>query len=98
MVYRAVVRNTAQLTYDAVGAWLDGRGPAPPKVAVSPDLQAQLRIQDAAAQALHQERYRHGALNIETIETRPVMRNDQVISLDILSKNRATGLIEDFMI
>ena len=97
-VYRAVVRNTAQLTYDAVGAWFDGRGPTPPKVAVSPGLQAQLRLQDAAAQALQKERYRHGALNIETIETRPVMLNDQVISLEILKKNRATELIEDFMI
>ena len=72
-VYRAVVRNAAQLTYNAVGAWLEGRGPAPPKVAASPDLQVQLRLQDGAAQALRNERYRHGALNIETIETRPVM-------------------------
>ena len=98
LVSRAVVRNTAQLTYDAVGAWLDGRGPAPRNVAVSPELQTQLRIQDAAAQALRTERYRHGALNIETIETRPVMLNNQVVSLEILNKNRATGLIEDFMI
>ena len=45
-VYRAVVRNTAQLTYDDVGAWLDG-GPAPTKVAASPALQSQLRLQDA---------------------------------------------------
>jgi exoribonuclease-2 len=67
-------------------------------VAVSPDLQAQLRLQDAAAQALRKERYRHGALNIETIETRPVMLNDQIVSLEILKRNGATGLIEDFMI
>jgi exoribonuclease-2 len=97
-VYRAVVRNTAQLTYNAVGAWLEGRGPAPPKIAASPDLQAQLRLQDVAAQALRNERYRHGALNIETIETRPVMLHDQVISVEQQEKNRATELIEDFMI
>ena len=51
-VYRAVVRNKAQLTYDAVGAWLEQAAPAPPKVEASPELQAQLQLQDAAAQAL----------------------------------------------
>src|SRR5581483_11283418 len=70
-VYRAVVRNTAQLAYNAVGAWLEKRGPAPPKVSASTTLQDQLRLQNAAAQALRTERHRHGALNIETIETRP---------------------------
>ena len=89
-VYRAVVRNAAQLTYNAVGAWLEGRGPAPPKVAASPDLQVQLRLQDGAAQALRNERYRHGALNIETIETRPVMLHDQVVSVEQQEKNYAT--------
>jgi VacB/RNase II family 3'-5' exoribonuclease len=97
-VYRAVVRNTAQLTYNAVGRWLEGSAPAPPKVAASPDLQAQLRLQDAAAQALRNERYRHGALNIETIETRPVMLNDRIVGVEQEEKNRATELIEDFMI
>jgi VacB/RNase II family 3'-5' exoribonuclease len=97
-VYRAVVRNSAQLTYNTVGAWLEGGGPAPPKVAASPNLQAQLRLQDAAAQGLRSERHRHGALNIETIEIRPVMLNDQVVSIEKQQKNRATELIEDFMI
>jgi VacB/RNase II family 3'-5' exoribonuclease len=96
-VYQAVVRNTAQLTYAAVGRWLEG-GPPPPKIAASPDLQSQLRLQDRAAQTLRKERYRHGALNIETIETRPVMLNEQVAGVEKQEKNRATELIEDFMI
>ena len=45
-VYRAVVRNKAQLQYNSVGAWLEGKSPAPPKVAASADLQAQLKLQD----------------------------------------------------
>jgi VacB/RNase II family 3'-5' exoribonuclease len=97
-VYRAVVRNKAQLAYNAVGAWLEGRGGAPAKVAASTELQSQLRLQDRTAQALRKERYRHGALNIETIETHPVFVNDQIVDVEKQEKNRATELIEDFMI
>ena len=97
-VYRAVLRNKAQLTYNAVGAWLDGTGPAPDKVAASAELQSQLKMQDAAAQALMKERYRHGALNIETIEVSAVVTNGNVTNLVKQEKNRATELIEDFMI
>src|SRR5262245_37316062 len=49
-LYPAIVRNKAQLTYNAVGAWLEGRGAAPPKVAASSELQAQLRLQNDVAQ------------------------------------------------
>jgi VacB/RNase II family 3'-5' exoribonuclease len=97
-VYRALVRNTAQLTYDAVGAWLERRGPPPPKIAASSDLQAQIVLQDACAGRLRSARYRHGALDIDTIETRPVLLNDRVVDIVRQEKNRATELIEDFMI
>ena len=97
-VYRAVVRNRAQLTYRAVGVWLEGTGSPPAKVAALTGLQAQLVLQDTCAQALRKGRYRHGALNIETIETRPVLLNGQVTDLERQDKNRATELIEDFMI
>jgi len=97
-LYRAVVRNKAQLTYNAVGAWLDGSGAAPPKVAASTELKAQLKLQSGVAQALRQQRYLHGALNIETIEVRPVELNDKVVDVVKQEKNRATELIEDFMI
>lgn len=97
-IYRALVRNHAQLTYNAVGAWLEGRSAAPPKVARSSDLAAQLRLQDEAAQILFKERQRLGALNIDRLETEAVMKNGQVDGLDIRRKNRATDLIENFMI
>ena len=96
-VYRALVRNQAQLTYNAVGAWLEG-GAAPAKVAASPDLQAQLRLQDQVAQALKTQRYRHGALNIETGEAQAMVVNQQVVGISQEQKNRASDLIEDFMI
>lgn len=97
-VYAALVRNKAQLTYDAVGHWLDGGAPAPSKVAASQELQTQLRLQDRVAQALRSERFRHGALNIETIEVRPVLVYGKVVDIARQEKNRATELIEDFMI
>ena len=97
-LYPALVRNQAQLTYNAVGAWLEGTGTAPPKVAASGDLQAQLKLQDEVAQVLKSQRYRHGALNIDTSEVHPVVLNQQVVDVVRLEKNRATELIEDFMI
>jgi VacB/RNase II family 3'-5' exoribonuclease len=97
-VYRAVVRNKAQLAYNGVGAWLDGSGPAPAKVAASADLQAQLKLQDQVAQALRTQRYRQGALNLESSEIRPVMLGQQVVDVIGAEQNRATELIEDFMI
>src|SRR5579863_2214188 len=97
-VYRAVVRNKAQLAYNAVGAWLEGRAAAPPKVASSLELQTQLKLQDETAQILRLERFRHGALNLETNETHPVLLGDQIIDIERQGRNHATDLIEDFMI
>ena len=96
--YRALVRNRAQLAYNSVGAWLEGRGPAPQKVAASADLAAQLKLQDAAAQRMVGGRFQHGALDLETIETRPVMQADEAVDITALEKNRATSLIEEFMV
>lgn len=97
-LYPALLRNRAQLTYNAVGAWLGNGGAAPAKVAASSELQAQLCLQDQCAQLLKKARERRGALNIETIEVRPLLVNERVVNLVQDEKNRATDLIEDFMI
>ncbi len=97
-VYRAVVCNRAQLAYNAVGAWLEGRADAPPKVADSTELQAQLKLQDQIARTLRDERFRAGALDLETSENRPVVVDNKIVDIVGQQKNHATGLIEDFMI
>jgi exoribonuclease-2 len=97
-VYRALVRNRAQLTYNGVGPWLEGTSAAPPKVATSADLAAQLKLQDEAAQILFQERQREGALNIDRVEAEAIISDGQVAGINIRGKNRATELIENFMV
>jgi exoribonuclease-2 len=96
--YRALVRNHAQLAYNSVGSWLEGTGPAPEKVAANADLAAQLKLQDAAARSMVDGRFQHGALDLETIETRPVMLAEEAVDIVRQNKNRATSLIEEFMV
>src|SRR5262250_2476866 len=91
---RAVVRNRAQLAYNAVAAWLDG-GPTPPRVAAVPGLDGQLRLQDRVAQALKTARHALGALSLETLEARPVFSDGRLEDLHVEERNRAKDLIED---
>jgi len=97
-VYRGLVRNQAQLAYPSVGAWLEGHGPAPEKIAANADLAAQVKLQDKAAQRMLGSRFQHGALDLETIETHPVVRADEIVDIGSQEKNRATSLIEEFMV
>jgi VacB/RNase II family 3'-5' exoribonuclease len=97
-VYRALVCNQAQLQYNSLGAWLEGTAAAPPKVAASVDLQTQLQLQNEVAHKLRDRRYENGALNLQTEETLPLLLNAQVVDVVKQQKNRATELIEDFMI
>lgn len=96
-IYPALVNNKAQLAYNGVGAWLDGKADAPAKVAASSDLQAQLKLQNEIAQRLRLERYKHGALNIEVIEMHAILQGKE-IDIQAAQTNSATELIEDFMI
>jgi VacB/RNase II family 3'-5' exoribonuclease len=97
-VYRALVRNHAQLQYNSLGAWLEGTAAAPPKVAASTDLQAQLHLQNETAQKLKERRFENGALSLQTNELQPLILDDQVVDVQKQQKNDATELIEDFMI
>ena len=98
-VYRARVRNKAQLTYNGVAGWLDGKAPMPPKIAAVAGLEEQLRTQDRAGQALKELRRQHGALSLSTPEARPVFGSDGVLTdLRTDDGNRAKELIAGFMI
>jgi exoribonuclease-2 len=97
-VSRALVRNYAQLTYNAVGAWLDGQGSLPQAAASASGMDAQLRLQDAVAARLRQLRYEKGALDLASLESRPIFENDAVVGMLAETRNRAKSLIEEFMI
>ena len=97
-IYRAIVRNKAQLAYNATGAWLEGRSAPAPKIAASPELQAQLKLQDEAALALRAQRDRLGALDFDRVEAVATIRDGQVQNIEAAKKTRANDLIEDFMV
>ena len=97
-IYSALVRNQAQLTYSGVGPWLENTVPPPPQVAASAALAEQLKLQDEAAQILLDERHRLGALNIDRIEAEAVIADGEVKGINTRQKNRATELIENFMV
>jgi exoribonuclease-2 len=97
-VYRALATNHAKLSYDTIGAWLEGHGPEPEKIERNDALETQLWLQDRAASLLKRTREQAGALEFETIEATPVAKDGKVESLAVTRKNRARNLIEDFMI
>ena len=97
-VFGALVRNHAKLAYNAVDAWLIGQGPLPPAAAAIDGLDLQLKTQDGVAQALELVRHRHGALQFQTMDVRPVFDGDTISGLRAETPNRAKVLIENLMI
>jgi VacB/RNase II family 3'-5' exoribonuclease len=97
-IYRARVRNHAKLAYNSVAAWLEGKGSVPDAVAAVNGLDENLRVQDRVAQSMKNLRHLQGALSLETVEAKPVFEGSEIRDLKVEKKNRATELIEDFMI
>ena len=97
-LYRAQVHNRAKLAYNSVAAWLTGTGPAPKRIAEVPGLAENLRLQDRIAQQLTNLRHRHGALSLESRESRAIFAGDALATLELDRTNRATQLIEEFMV
>ena len=97
-VYRGLVHNHAKLAYNRVAAWLDGKEEIPEKIARVRGLEGTLRLQDKIADKMRDRRHELGALDLETIEARPVIIDGKVTELRREERNNARLLIEDFMI
>jgi exoribonuclease-2 len=101
-IYPANVRNKAQLAYSTTGPFLDNKpradGRFEPQLAANADLAAQLRLQDEAAQRIHTQRVKMGALDFNRVEADPVVIDGKVQAIQALAHNTASALIENFMI
>jgi exoribonuclease-2 len=97
-IYRAQVRNKAQLTYNAIAAWLEGSGPAPSAFTRVSGLDEQVRLQDTIAGRLRDRRADEGALEFARAELKPVVEDEGVTELRTETTNRAKSIIENFMV
>jgi VacB/RNase II family 3'-5' exoribonuclease len=97
-VSRALVRNRAKLAYPGLAKWLAGAEGVPERVQQLPGLKAQLELQNRATLALRKLRKEHGALDLDTIEARPVVDNGEIVDLQVTEGSRSRELIEDLMI
>ncbi len=97
-IFQAMVRNRAQLTYNAIGAYLAGSSDIPDKVKQVEGLEQALRCQHEAAQILKNRRHELGALTLETIEAEAKVMKDEQVVMRLSEHNYAHQLIEDFMI
>lgn len=94
---QAFVQSKAKLTYNTVGAWLDGSGNVPEKVKNIDGLEQALKSQHEAAQKLRKKRHEAGALTLKSADTRASV-SDGEITLALPESNFAQQLIEEFMI
>lgn len=97
-VYRALVHNKAQLAYDAVSAWIEGKGELPAAARAIVGMSDQLRMQDELAQKLRVLRRAQGALEFETFQPRALFQGERLTAIRQQAHNRARQLIEELMI
>jgi len=97
-VYRALIRNKAKLVYEEVGDWLEGKGKMPEIVKSLNGLEAQLKLQNKASLRLEAYRIGRGALELETLEARAIIQDENVLGFIVVRANRARHIIENFMV
>lgn len=98
LIYRAMVRNKAQLAYDAVSAWIDGEGQLPGPARRVHGMDSQLRLQDKLAQKVRARRRAEGSLEFETFQPKALFEGDRLTDIRQQAQNRARQLIEELMI
>lgn len=96
--FRAFVRNHAKFSYEEIGEWLDANGEMPEELANSPELKAQIELQQEAAKRLAAYREKKGALEFESIESSAVVEDGEIKGLVSVHSNSAKKLIENFMV
>ena len=69
----------------------------PPAIGAVNGLEENLRLQDRMAQRLRALRHQEGALDLETIEARPIFTGEELTDLAADKRSRAKDIIEDFM-
>ncbi len=97
-VYRALVRSRAKLDYATVGAWIESDEPVPVEIARVPGLDKNIRLQNSVAIQMRKLRHGKGALDFETIESKPVFEGDMIMELREVQRTRARDIIEEFMV
>lgn len=98
-IYRALIRNHAKLSYEEIGAWLDGKSGPPKDVTTVAGLQKQIELQSQLAERLAEFRKRSGAIELGMIQSIPVTdERGRVVQLKVVEPNSARELIANFMI
>jgi len=97
-VYEALVRNHAKLCYNSLADWLDGNGPIPDGIGEIEGLADNLRLQGRMSRKMKTLRHEHGALTLETVETRLEFEADELKDLSAEMGGSAHDIIENFMI
>ncbi|MGI8837771.1 MAG: RNB domain-containing ribonuclease [Pyrinomonadaceae bacterium] len=98
-IYPANLRSRAKLSYDVIGDWLDGKNETPDAVKSVPGLEQQIKLQHQVSQNLGELRKKHGAIELDTIQSTPVVDDSgRVVELAVTEQNAARDLIANFMI
>jgi len=94
-MYEAVIYSHARLTYTQVAKWLeDGDRKAVVGVKIRPMLEDAARL----FHVLERCREIRGALDLDLPETRPVLKNNEVLGMASQPRNIAHKLIEELML